>query len=105
LKNLFSGIWAKNLPHKNFAFDHPGSKTGFSISSPFFIDQAVINAPTINTNTIIRRFNSRARAPACCKAFLIFLKSPGLRGVYGLFPANSVGDDVELYTDKSAARS
>jgi 5-methyltetrahydrofolate--homocysteine methyltransferase len=23
------------------------------------------------------------------------------RGVYGLFPANSVGDDVELYTDES----
>ena len=29
------------------------------------------------------------------------------RGVYGLFPANAVGDDVELYTDeaRSAARS
>ncbi|HEX7470625.1 MAG TPA: methionine synthase, partial [Verrucomicrobiae bacterium] len=26
------------------------------------------------------------------------------RAVYGLFPANSVGDDVELYTDESRAR-
>jgi len=26
------------------------------------------------------------------------------RGVYGLFPANRVGDDVELYTDESRAR-
>jgi 5-methyltetrahydrofolate--homocysteine methyltransferase len=26
------------------------------------------------------------------------------RGVYGLFPANSVGDDVELYTDEARAR-
>ena len=24
------------------------------------------------------------------------------RGVYGLFPANAVGDDVELYTDEHA---
>ncbi len=23
------------------------------------------------------------------------------RGVYGLFPANAVGDDVELYSDKT----
>ena len=23
------------------------------------------------------------------------------RGVYGLFPANAVGDDVELYTDET----
>jgi 5-methyltetrahydrofolate--homocysteine methyltransferase len=28
-------------------------------------------------------------------------KSVGLRAVYGLFPANSIGDDVELYTDTS----
>ncbi len=28
-------------------------------------------------------------------------KSIGLRGVYGLFPANSVGDDVEIYTNAS----
>ena len=26
------------------------------------------------------------------------------RGVYGLFPANRVGDDVELYTDESRAQ-
>ncbi len=26
------------------------------------------------------------------------------RGVYGLFPANRVGDDVELYTDESRAK-
>ncbi len=30
-------------------------------------------------------------------------KSLQLRAVYGLFPANSVGDDVELYTDESRA--
>ena len=28
-------------------------------------------------------------------------KSLTARAVYGLFPANSVGDDVELYTDES----
>jgi 5-methyltetrahydrofolate--homocysteine methyltransferase len=27
-----------------------------------------------------------------------------LRGVYGFFPANSIGDDVELYTDDSRSR-
>ncbi len=27
------------------------------------------------------------------------------RGVYGLFPANSVGDDVELYTDETRAKT
>src|SRR5690606_8378027 len=26
------------------------------------------------------------------------------RGVYGLFPANAVGDDVELYTDESRSK-
>ncbi len=31
-------------------------------------------------------------------------KQLGLRGVYGFFPANSVGDDVELYTDASRAK-
>jgi 5-methyltetrahydrofolate--homocysteine methyltransferase len=28
----------------------------------------------------------------------------GLRAVYGFFPANSVGDDVELYTDESRSQ-
>jgi 5-methyltetrahydrofolate--homocysteine methyltransferase len=27
-----------------------------------------------------------------------------LRGVYGLFPANSIGDDIELYTDESRTK-
>ena len=31
-------------------------------------------------------------------------KSIRARGVYGLFPANAVGDDVELYTDQSRSR-
>jgi 5-methyltetrahydrofolate--homocysteine methyltransferase len=31
-------------------------------------------------------------------------KSLKLRAVYGLFPANSVGDDVEIYTDESRAK-
>jgi 5-methyltetrahydrofolate--homocysteine methyltransferase len=31
-------------------------------------------------------------------------KSLQLRAVYGLFPANSVGDDVELYTDESRTK-
>ena len=34
------------------------------------------------------------RARSCSRA----------RGVYGFFPANAVGDDVELYTDERAAR-
>ena len=26
------------------------------------------------------------------------------RGAYGFFPANSIGDDIELYTDETRAR-
>jgi 5-methyltetrahydrofolate--homocysteine methyltransferase len=32
---------------------------------------------------------------------LVREQSLGLSGVYGFFPANSVGDDIELYTDES----
>jgi 5-methyltetrahydrofolate--homocysteine methyltransferase len=35
---------------------------------------------------------------------IVAKKSLQLRAVYGLFPANSVGDDVELYTDESRAK-
>jgi 5-methyltetrahydrofolate--homocysteine methyltransferase len=37
-------------------------------------------------------------------AEIVAKKQLGLRAVYGLFPANSVGDDVELYTDPSRAK-
>jgi len=37
-------------------------------------------------------------------ADLVARKSLTLRAVYGLFPANSVGDDVEVYTDESRTK-
>ena len=37
----------------------------------------------------------------CCWIRIIEKNLITARGVYGLFPANAVGDDVELYTDKT----
>jgi 5-methyltetrahydrofolate--homocysteine methyltransferase len=36
---------------------------------------------------------------------IVWKKQLGLRAVYGLFPANSTGDDVELYTDASRSKA
>ena len=49
-----------------------------------------------------RRASSSPK-PMRCSIAIIEKKLITARGVYGFFPANAVGDDVELYTDESRA--
>ena len=51
----------------------------------------------------VRRAGAHRSSPrrTRCSTTIIAKKLLTARGVYGLFPANAVGDDVELYTDET----
>ena len=50
-----------------------------------------------------RRRGSSSPTPTRCSTRIIEKNLLTARGVYGFFPANAVGDDVELYADGTRA--
>ncbi len=102
-------VWrAEDLPHPTF--------TGVRVLDPFPLAELV---PFIDWSPFFHTWELRGRYPDILsdpKAAELFADAQKLltrivaenlltaRAVYGFFPANSVGDDIELYTDETRTK-
>jgi 5-methyltetrahydrofolate--homocysteine methyltransferase len=110
-KPAFTGIRVLTSDSQPLSTDHRSLITGHSSSLSLsdlvpFIDWS----PFFHTWEMRGRYPAILEKPEARKLFeeaqellndLVSRKLLAARGVYGFFPANAVGDDVELYTDES----